>query len=88
MSADIYVIHPDYNALTLDNDVGLIWLRLPVTFSGLQLYLFLRRIIYDSLVDYLKPVDFLPFGDLSDYSSAYAIGWGQVGDRRYFCQKI
>lgn len=34
MSADVYVIHPDYNALTLDNDVGLIWLRLPLTFSG------------------------------------------------------
>ncbi|KAJ3632598.1 hypothetical protein MTP99_009595 [Tenebrio molitor] len=63
VSADTYVLHPDYNIATLDNDIGLIWLREPVPFS-----------------DYLKPVDFLPFAEISPSSSAMAIGWGQVGD--------
>jgi hypothetical protein len=34
VSADTYVLHPDYNIATLDNDIGLIWLREPVPFSG------------------------------------------------------
>ncbi|KAJ3656386.1 hypothetical protein Zmor_015468 [Zophobas morio] len=63
VSADEYILHPEYDPLTLDNDIGLIWLRLPVEFS-----------------DYLKPVDFLPFGELPPVSSAMAIGWGQIAD--------
>ncbi|RZC40182.1 Trypsin domain containing protein, partial [Asbolus verrucosus] len=33
-TSDTYVLHPDYDRGTLDNDIGLIWLRLPVTYSG------------------------------------------------------
>ncbi|XP_064212738.1 brachyurin isoform X2 [Tribolium castaneum] len=33
VSSDTYVLHPDYDPQTLANDVGLIWLRLPVAFS-------------------------------------------------------
>jgi hypothetical protein len=28
-----YVVHPDYNPLTLENDIGLIKLRMPVEYS-------------------------------------------------------
>jgi hypothetical protein len=34
-----YVIHPDYNPLTLENDIGLIKLRMPVEYST-----YLRRV--------------------------------------------
>ncbi|KAJ3656387.1 hypothetical protein Zmor_015469 [Zophobas morio] len=33
VSTDTYVLHPGYNPETLDNDIGLIKLRLPVSFS-------------------------------------------------------
>ncbi|XP_063914157.1 brachyurin-like [Zophobas morio] len=33
VSADEYILHPEYDPLSLDNDIGLIWLRLPVEFS-------------------------------------------------------
>lgn len=35
VSADEYVLHPEYDPLSLKNDIGLIWLRLPVEFSGI-----------------------------------------------------
>lgn len=34
VSSDTYVLHPEYDQTTLANDIGLIWLRLPVQFSG------------------------------------------------------
>ncbi|RZC38537.1 Trypsin and/or DUF1986 domain containing protein, partial [Asbolus verrucosus] len=61
--ADFYVLHPDYDPTTLENDVGLIRLRLPVTFST-----------------YIRPVDYLPKGDLIPYAGTVAIGWGQLDD--------
>jgi secreted trypsin-like serine protease len=33
VSSSEYVVHPDYNSLTLENDVGLIKLRMPVEYS-------------------------------------------------------
>ncbi|KAJ3656360.1 hypothetical protein Zmor_015443 [Zophobas morio] len=33
LSTDIYVVHPDYNPNTLENDIGLIKFRLPITFT-------------------------------------------------------
>ncbi|XP_063914156.1 brachyurin-like [Zophobas morio] len=63
VSADEYVLHPEYDPLSLKNDIGLIWLRLPVEFS-----------------DYLKPFEFLPFGEFPAESTAMAIGWGQISD--------
>lgn len=29
-----YFLHPDFNPLTLDNDIGLIKLRMPIQFTG------------------------------------------------------
>lgn len=34
VAADEWYIHPDYNPNTLDNDVGLIKLRMPIEYTG------------------------------------------------------
>jgi hypothetical protein len=34
VSSDSYFLHPDFNPETLENDVGLIKLRMPITYSG------------------------------------------------------
>jgi secreted trypsin-like serine protease len=34
VSSSEYVVHPDYNSLTLENDIGLIKLRIPVEYSN------------------------------------------------------
>jgi hypothetical protein len=39
-----YVLHPDYNHLTLENDIGLIELRMPVEFTSKSLNLIFIKI--------------------------------------------
>ncbi|EFA04554.1 brachyurin [Tribolium castaneum] len=39
LATDEFVLHPDYNPTTLENDIGLIKLRMPVTFS-----IYIRRL--------------------------------------------
>jgi secreted trypsin-like serine protease len=39
-----YVLHPDYNPLTLENDIGLIELRMPVEFTSKSLNLIFIKI--------------------------------------------
>lgn len=34
VATETYFLHPDYNPLTLEHDVGVIKLREPVTYSG------------------------------------------------------
>jgi hypothetical protein len=34
LTTDSFVLHPDYNPDTLENDIGLIEFRMPVTFTG------------------------------------------------------
>lgn len=34
LATDTYFLHPDYNATTMANDVGLIKFHLPVTLTG------------------------------------------------------
>lgn len=34
VAASEYILHPSYDPQTLDNDIGLIKLRMPVTFTG------------------------------------------------------
>jgi secreted trypsin-like serine protease len=38
-ATDIYVVHPDYNPTTLENDIGLIQLRMPIGFTSKSLSL-------------------------------------------------
>jgi hypothetical protein len=38
-ATDIYVAHPDYNPTTLENDIGLIQLRMPIGFTSKSLSL-------------------------------------------------
>ncbi|RZB40523.1 Trypsin domain containing protein, partial [Asbolus verrucosus] len=33
LSTDSYMVHPDYNPATLENDIGLIQFRMPITFT-------------------------------------------------------
>lgn len=35
LSTDIYALHPDYNPDTLENDIGLIQFRQPITLTGI-----------------------------------------------------
>jgi hypothetical protein len=37
VSSSEYVVHSDYNSLTLENDIGLIKLRIPVEYSSKNL---------------------------------------------------
>lgn len=34
LTTDEFVLHPNYNASSLENDIGLIKLRVPVTFNS------------------------------------------------------
>jgi hypothetical protein len=63
LATDYYVLHPDFNTLTLENDVGLIKLRMPIEFTS-----------------YIRPIHYLPVGDLAPYTGTTGIGWGQVDD--------
>jgi hypothetical protein len=41
LSTATYTVHPQYNQNTLENDVGLIKLHMPITFTGTYYYLLL-----------------------------------------------
>ena len=34
LTTDSYLLHPDYDPLTLANDIGLVEFRLPITYTG------------------------------------------------------
>lgn len=34
VATSTYILHPDYNPLTLENDLGVIELRMAITFTG------------------------------------------------------
>ncbi|EFA04555.2 serine protease H117 [Tribolium castaneum] len=64
LATDEYVLHPDYNPDTFENDVGLIKLRMPITFS-----------VYIRPFNYLPTFDLLP-----GTPGVVAMGWGQTSD--------
>lgn len=77
-----YVLHPNYNAATLDNDIGLIKLRMKVEFTG-EKYLSINLIFsYFWFADFIKPITALAMNSLPDYSYLRAIGWGQTSDSK------
>jgi hypothetical protein len=80
LATDYYVLHPDFNTLTLENDVGLIKLRMPIEFTCEYHYKFLLDQYLFILVAYIRPIHYLPVGDLAPYTGTTGIGWGQVDD--------
>ncbi|XP_063914152.1 brachyurin-like isoform X2 [Zophobas morio] len=64
LAADTYILHPDYNPNTLENDIGLIKLRAPVTFT-----------MYIKPVDFLPNYELVP-----NTAGIMTMGWGQLDD--------
>nr|XP_008199316.2 PREDICTED: brachyurin-like [Tribolium castaneum] len=63
-ATDTFVLHPNYNLDTLENDIGVIKLRLPVTFTD-----------YIKPIDFLPSYDLLP-----NMGGIMNLGWGQLND--------
>ncbi|KAJ3656344.1 hypothetical protein Zmor_015428 [Zophobas morio] len=72
-----YVLHPDYNPLTLENDIGLIQLRLPITLTNyIQPF---QRLSLAELPDYVTATIF-GWGQTSDEDAGLsdAMQWVRV----------
>jgi secreted trypsin-like serine protease len=65
LATDEYVLHPGFNPMTLDNDIGLIKFRMPITFTQ-----------YIRPVNYLPDFELLP-----GTPGVVAMGWGQTSDK-------
>ncbi|XP_064212796.1 brachyurin [Tribolium castaneum] len=69
VAASDYILHPDYNPQTLDNDIGLIKLRMPVTFTDS-----IKSINYLALEPLLQAhkVRAIGWGQTSDENAQYS----------------
>jgi hypothetical protein len=72
-----YFLHPDYNPDTLENDLGLIKLRMPVTFTG-EVYSCANVSVHVVFVDYIRPIAPLAMHELPAKPNLRVIGWGKV----------
>lgn len=81
VSTSLYYIHPDFDADTLDNDIGLIKFHMPISYTGKQIkqlsicWGFKAEIF----LDYIQPV-YLPTVHQPDGMNVTAVGWGQISD--------
>jgi secreted trypsin-like serine protease len=64
LATDTYILHPDFNPDTLENDIGLIKLRIPITFTD-----------YIKPVNNLPSYELLP-----NTGGLMSMGWGQTSD--------
>ncbi|RZC39273.1 Trypsin domain containing protein, partial [Asbolus verrucosus] len=80
VATSTYILHPDFNPDTIENDIGLIKFRRPVDYNS-ELILTVKTESYKFLliVAYLGPVFAWPL-NLQDYAKVYALGWGQITD--------
>jgi hypothetical protein len=59
LSTDNYFLHPDYDPTTLINDVGLIKLRIAITYNGkIFKKIFNNQSTQHNFLDYIKPVKY------------------------------
>jgi hypothetical protein len=49
LSTETYFLHPDYDPITLSNDIGLIRLRMQINFTGIMIELSKNKINYQKL---------------------------------------
>ncbi|KAJ3634313.1 hypothetical protein MTP99_011198 [Tenebrio molitor] len=64
LATNDYEIHPEFNPETLENDVGLVKLRMEITYY----------------TTYVSQVRFMPTSVLPSSAFVVALGWGQVSD--------
>jgi secreted trypsin-like serine protease len=64
LATDEYFLHPEFNPNTLENDIGLIKFRMPITFTD-----------YIRPINYLPNFELLP-----GTPGVIAMGWGQTSD--------
>jgi hypothetical protein len=76
LSTSEYFLHPDYNPDTLENDLGLIKLRMPITFTG-KVYSCVNVSIHVVFVDYIRPIAPLAMHELPAKPNLRVIGWGE-----------
>lgn len=81
LATDTYFVHPDFNPTTLEADLGLIQLRLPITLTGMW-QCFMWNKLSGSISDYIQPIG-LPSRDVQTFAVVSAIGWGQVNDGKF-----
>jgi hypothetical protein len=80
LATETYFLHPEYNPDTLENDIGLIKLRMPVTITGKRIFV----ILHSSSHLYVGNINqlYLPYVDVTDVSVGTAFGWGQTSDSK------
>jgi hypothetical protein len=85
LSTDNYFVHPDYDPTTLINDVGLIKLRIAITYNGkIFKEIFNNQSKQYNFLDFVKPVNILASSTLPDSASVVTVGWGQTSDGSHF----
>lgn len=72
-----WVVHPDFNPDSIENDIGLIQLRLPVTLTGK--WKFSEKNYSCVFAGYIQQI-YMPTVELSDSTSVTVLGWGQTSD--------
>ena len=82
--ADVFIVHEDYNATTLANDIALVQLRIGLVFSGKVLNIlfysdFVPQGNYYVLLDIIAPVA-LASNPLEAGVDITVSGWGQSSD--------
>ena len=79
LATSTYHLHPDFNPDTLENDIAVIQLRMPVMLSG-KLY-FSWSIFYygGSIPGYIQPI-YPSSMDYQNNTDAISLGFGQTSD--------
>jgi hypothetical protein len=86
LSSSEYDLHPDFNSETLQNDIGLVKLRMAVEYTGEIFKNSFSSFCTQKLSflylpsDYLRQIRFMPTYTLQDGAPTIAIGWGQISD--------
>jgi hypothetical protein len=85
VSSSTYILHPDFNLETIENDIGLIKLRMSVEYHSK--FNFFKDICqknrFGTVVVYLHPIHPRE-GTLWDNANVYVLGWGQTSDCKNF----
>jgi hypothetical protein len=79
LATETYVLHPEYNPDTLENDIGLIKLRLRVTLTGKVISNCNFAVMQYFCVGNINQI-YLPHNEITDSFVGTAYGWGQTSD--------
>ncbi|RZC36244.1 Trypsin domain containing protein, partial [Asbolus verrucosus] len=70
LASSTAVFYPGFNTTTLENDIGLIKLHMPITFTGIS----------ECEFNYIQPIELATVGEIIEGTVATVTGWGQIDD--------